>query len=259
MTDVLVLCYHAVSETWPTPLAVTPGQLERQLSILLERGYRPTTFTEAVTAAPAARTLAVTFDDAYRSVFEIAFPILSRLGVPGSVFAVTGWTGTREPMSWRGIEEWIGSPHEHELLPMSWADLLALAGAGWEVGSHTRRHPRLTELDEPALRDELRGSKQDCEENLAMPCRALAFPYGAVDHRVVKAARVAGYEAAGGLPARYQSAHILGWSRVGVYRVDDERRFRLKISSTVRTLRATPAGAAVLALARRILRGRAAR
>ena len=84
----------------------------------------------------------------------------------GSVFAVTGWTGAREPMSWTGIEEWIGGPHEHELLPMSWEDLRALAGVGWEVGSHTRRHPRLTELNEPALHDELRHSKKDCEEHL---------------------------------------------------------------------------------------------
>ena len=162
-------------------------------------------------------------------------------------------------MSWPGIEQWIGGPHEHELLPMSWADLLTLAGAGWEVGSHTRRHPRLTELAEPALHDELRGSKKDCEEHLDVPCRALAFPYGAVDDRVVEAARAAGYEAAGGLPARYHSAHIHGWSRVGVYRVDNERRFRLKVSNAVRTFRARPAGAAAFELARRALRRRAAR
>ena len=92
-----------------------------------------------------------------------------------------------------------------------------------------------------------------------MPCRALAFPYGAADHRVVEAASAAGYEAAGGLPARYHSARIHGWSRVGVYRVDTERRFRLKVSNAVRTFRARPAGTAVVALARRTLSGRGAR
>ena len=48
VSDTLVLCYHAVSDGWPSGLSVTPAALERQLAILLGRGYRGVTFTEAV-------------------------------------------------------------------------------------------------------------------------------------------------------------------------------------------------------------------
>ena len=71
----LVLTYHAVSEKWPAALSVIPDRLEWQLRTLLDRGYRGATFSEAVSAPPAPRTLAVTFDDAYRSVLRLAFPI----------------------------------------------------------------------------------------------------------------------------------------------------------------------------------------
>ena len=43
----LVLCYHAVSETWNHQLSVSPAALEAQLSLLLRRGYRPVGAAEA--------------------------------------------------------------------------------------------------------------------------------------------------------------------------------------------------------------------
>ena len=61
MSDVLVLCYHAVSERWPSELAVSPELLDGQLTELEGRGYRVTTFTRAVTDPPWPKTLAVTF------------------------------------------------------------------------------------------------------------------------------------------------------------------------------------------------------
>src|SRR5215210_3808504 len=99
-SDVLILCYHAVSRTWPADLSVTPEQLERQLGRLVARGYRGATFTEALARPVRGKVLAVTFDDAYRSVLERAFPILSDLRLPATVFVPTDFAGTERPMSW---------------------------------------------------------------------------------------------------------------------------------------------------------------
>src|SRR5690348_8552028 len=79
---ILVLCYHAVSEEWDAALSVTPDAFRRQLTRLLACGWRATTFTDAVLDPPAAKTLAVTFDDAFDSVRTKASPILAELGIP---------------------------------------------------------------------------------------------------------------------------------------------------------------------------------
>src|SRR3954465_10775849 len=121
--DVLVLFFHAPSDSRPAALAPPPGRFEEQLRSLLDRGYRGETFTASITEATGKRTFAVTFDDAYRSVLELAYPIMSRLGVPGTVFAPTDWVGRDEPMQWDGIDQWLGGDHEHELLCMSRAQL----------------------------------------------------------------------------------------------------------------------------------------
>jgi peptidoglycan/xylan/chitin deacetylase (PgdA/CDA1 family) len=240
-TDSIVLCYHALSPGWDAALSTTPTRFEHQLELLLARGFRGVRFTDAVRPNARDRTLAVTFDDAYRSVIELAFPILERLGVPGTVFVPTDYIGAGAPMRWPGIDQWLGGPFEHELTPMSWAELRSLADSGWEIGSHTASHPHLTRLDDTALEDELTRSRTVCEEHMSRPCTSLAYPYGDVDARVVAATATAGYDAAAALPQRLDSRGALEWPRVGVYRADDDLRFRLKVSRTTRRLRASPA------------------
>ena len=241
MSDVLVLCYHALADRWPASLNVTPDSFREQVSLLARRGYVGATFHQAVNDPPAKRTVAVTFDDAYRSVIERAFPVLSEHGMPATVFAVTKFAGGDSVMSWPGIDNWMGGPHEAELAPMSWEELGRLQEAGWEVGSHTHSHPRLTRLDDAQLDEELVRSREICAERMGGPCRSLAYPYGDYDDRVIAAADRAGYEVAGTLGGRLYSALPLRWPRVGIYHVDSLRRFRAKASPLVRRLRTTRA------------------
>jgi peptidoglycan/xylan/chitin deacetylase (PgdA/CDA1 family) len=238
-SDFLVLCYHAVSPRWPADLSITPTNLEAQLRLLADRGYRGVTFTEGVAGGHDGKTVAITFDDAYRSVLELGEPILARLGWPATVYVPTDFAGTERPMSWPGIDHWLGGEFEQELIPMSWDELNGLAGRGWEIGSHTCSHPHLTTLEAPALEEELRRSKSVCEDALGRSCDSIAYPYGDHDDGVVEAARSAGYRAAGTLPSRMDARDPLRWPRVGVYYGDDLRRFKAKVSPFVRGLRAS--------------------
>jgi peptidoglycan/xylan/chitin deacetylase (PgdA/CDA1 family) len=241
MSDNIVLCYHALSHTWDADLSTTPERFAGQVELLLKRGYRGVRFTEAVSSPPRARVLAITFDDAYRSVIELAGPILERLDVPGTVFVPTDYIDVDGAMQWPGIDHWLDGPFEWELTPMSWSELQSLAAAGWEIGSHSGSHPYFTQLDDAALADELTRSKEACEIHIAGTCTSLAYPYGDVDPRVVAATAKAGYATAAALPRRLDSRDPLEWPRVGVYRVDDNLRFALKVSPTLRRLRSSSA------------------
>jgi peptidoglycan/xylan/chitin deacetylase (PgdA/CDA1 family) len=239
MGDVLALCYHAVSNTWPAGFAVSAEQIERQVSALLDRGYVGATFSDAVLAPPAERTLAVTFDDAYRSVYEEARPALESLGVPATVFVPTALVGSEQPMAWPGTDHWLGTPYERELTPMSWQELGELTELDWELGSHTRTHPRLPTLGADPMREELEGSRTDLEERAGAPCESIAYPYGDYDDTVVAAARRAGFRTGGALAGRVRRPDAMLWPRVGVYGKDHGLRFSIKASPAVRRLRAT--------------------
>jgi peptidoglycan/xylan/chitin deacetylase (PgdA/CDA1 family) len=244
MVDVLVLCYHAVSERWPAALSVTPERLREQLEWLSGHGYRFVTLTEAM-EVQSGRVAALTFDDAFRSVLELGVPELERVDARGTLFVPTDFPGGDGPLAWPGIDHWLGTEHEPELASMSWDEVRGLADAGWEIGSHTRSHPRLTTLGEKALEEELRGSRDRLEQELGFACRSLAYPYGDFDARVARAAAAAAYSRAVTLPAGVHRPQALAWPRVGVWHEDGPRAFRLKASPLLRRFRASQLWAAV--------------
>jgi peptidoglycan/xylan/chitin deacetylase (PgdA/CDA1 family) len=239
VSESLVLCYHAVSPTWAAPLSVTPDALERQLSWFLRHGWRGSTFSDAVLQPPTARALAVTFDDAFASVFALAYPIVQSLGLIGTVFAPTSFMSARQRLSWPGIENWAATPDASELESMSWTEIDALSDDGWEIGSHTRSHPFLTRLDDAALREELTLSREDVTRQVGRPCRSIAYPSGDVDQRVADLAGDAGYLAGAALSRRLTPLGPLRWPRIGIYHDDHWQRFRIKASRPVRRLRGT--------------------
>ena len=175
----------------------------------------------------------VTFDDAYRSVFRHAAPVLERLGLTGTVFVPTAFAGREAPMAWQGIDEWLDTPHRDELVPMSWIELETLAGQGWEIASHTCTHPHLTRLEDRELATELTVSRAALEDRLGRPCRTIAYPYGDQDRRVRAAARDAGYLGGATLDRSMALGDELAWPRVGLYENDHGMRFALKVSHTV--------------------------
>lgn len=257
MRSSLVLCYHAVSEAWPAPLAVRSADLERQLGGSLRAGFEAVTFSEAVRSGDR-KVMAVTFDDAYQSVYELARPILSELEIPATVFVPTGYPGDGEPMAWPGIDRWLGTPWEPELRRSSWDQLRELAAAGWEIGSHTKSHPRLTRLTDDELAGELAESRERCSTEIGTVCEALAYPYGDVDERVVSAASAAGYTSAATLaePLGAGSDRPLRWPRLGIYRGDGPVRMRLKSSLYLGSRHAWNASQSTLKLVRRLSPGR---
>jgi len=229
MSDIVVLCYHAVSRTWPAATSVTPGDLRAQLERFLHRGYHGSTLVDALTAPTAPRIVVVTFDDAHRSVLEIARPVLDALGLPATVFVPTDYAGTQRLMGWAGYERWMATEHAQELRCLSWEELGDLAEGGWEIGSHTCSHPRLTSLDDRALRRELSVSRRICQERLNGPCVSLAYPYADYDDRVLEATRRAGYGLAVTVAAGWAQPLPLRWPRVVVGHGDTARRLQMRL------------------------------
>ena len=232
----LVLCYHAVSDRWEDPLAVSLSAFERQLHGLLARGYRPVSTAEAVTGN--GRLLHVTFDDAFRSV-ATALPVLRQLGVPATVFACPGFAEDGGIFDVPDLGPQLPENAEH-LATMNWSLLRELVESGVDVGSHTLTHPHLTRLDDGELRRELQESRERLEDELGVQCRFLAYPFGDEDARVRAAARSSGYDAAFALPGDQRSSDPYAVPRVGIWRSDGTRRVALKTSAAGRRLLLDP-------------------
>jgi peptidoglycan/xylan/chitin deacetylase (PgdA/CDA1 family) len=245
VSEVLVLCYHGISSTWEASESVTPEVLERQLTYLSRRRWRSAKFRDAVMSPSTSRTLAITFDDAFASVKELAFPILSRLGLIATVFAPTSYVTAGERCMWSGLDRFAGTAHADELAPMTWNDLGELAQSGWEIGSHTSTHPHLTQLDDVTLVHELGEPREASLRMLGRAFDTIAYPYGDVDDRVADFTLRAGYKAGAALSGRLRDLGPHRYPRTGLYHRDVAWRFLLKTTPAVQRVRASrlwPAG-----------------
>ncbi len=105
----LIVGYHRVvqdfdrsARTSIPSMLISARMLEQQLD-WLGAHYRLVTLEDMAKrleeGRPTTGTAAVTFDDGYGDVYENAFSILKRKGIPATIFVVTGLIGTSQPMN----------------------------------------------------------------------------------------------------------------------------------------------------------------
>jgi peptidoglycan/xylan/chitin deacetylase (PgdA/CDA1 family) len=141
--------------------------------------FRVISLAEQVAGCSAAQdmggTLSITFDDGYRDNFEVAAPILRKLGLPATFFVVTSFVGTRTVAFWDS-----NLPRQPGW--MDWDQLRELTSQGFDIGSHTDTHVDLGTADEETARLELETSKRKLDEELGKPVRLFAYPFGMPDN-----------------------------------------------------------------------------
>jgi peptidoglycan/xylan/chitin deacetylase (PgdA/CDA1 family) len=113
----------------------------------------------------------VTFDDGYRDNLMIAAPILEDLGITACFFVTTGYIGSERRFAW-DRDGGLDSPL------MSWQDVQELRRRGFEIGSHSVTHRRMSELSHEEFEDELAESRRVLETQIGERVRLFAYPFG---------------------------------------------------------------------------------
>jgi peptidoglycan/xylan/chitin deacetylase (PgdA/CDA1 family) len=174
-----ILTYHSLDPSG-SPISVHPDAFRRHVEWLAS-GAVPVRGLEELVSSPEPG-IAVTFDDAFVSFRDIAWPLLKERGVPVTVFVPTDHAGRTN--RWPD-ESYAGIP---ELPLLDWDALARLAAEGVRLGSHTASHRDLRTLDDDDLERELEGAAERIGEITRRP-DVLAYPYGFADERVAAAAR----------------------------------------------------------------------
>lgn len=166
----VILLYHRVSDSGAGSTRVTPERFAEHLDALEQGGYHivplMTLLGGVYHGEPLpAKAVAITFDDAFVSVGEVAFPMLEARRMPFSIFVATDRS-----------DEGAGAF-------LTWRDMRALAGSGLVTfGAHSLSHAHLESLAAGGGRDrqhEIFDSVSRVTEELgtaAIP--VFAYPYG---------------------------------------------------------------------------------
>jgi peptidoglycan/xylan/chitin deacetylase (PgdA/CDA1 family) len=239
---VSILCYHSIEAGWDSPLAVDPGVFDRHCAWLARRRTvldlpQAVELLDSSGRLPPHRS-AVTFDDGFAALYHHALPVLTRHGLPATVFLVA------ETLSAEGrAVDWVDIPPAHPLRTLTLEQVLEMQEAGVRFESHSYAHHDLTALDERECERDLRASRELLETLLGRPVLFLAYPRGRHNERVRRAAQRAGFSAAFTLPETTEAFGPYSVPRVGVYPGNGLAALRVKSSRrylSFRTSRAYP-------------------
>jgi peptidoglycan/xylan/chitin deacetylase (PgdA/CDA1 family) len=199
----IILAYHGIGPSSaaedPHFLRVPAERFRAQVQSLIDAGFELVTVAELAARAnggePPPGMAALSFDDGMEDNHSQALPILSDLGVPATVYVVSGLIGQRNP--------WI----QYEARMMGAEQLLDLHAAGWELGAHTVTHPDLSQLDRDTCLREMSESRSTIEDLTRESVRTFAYPFCKYGPEALEAAQEAGFDAAVTCHGRG------GWSR----------------------------------------------
>lgn len=166
-----ILLYHRVGEDRYPSTSISAPAFREQMAWLADHDYRVIPLAELVSAleegqAPPAHSVVITFDDTYRSIYDIAAPILAEYGYPYALFVYTKAMEASYPdfMTWDQLRELAARP-------------------GVEIGNHGYNHAHGVRrggktLSPDALRRDVATAQQRIEERLGVTPAYYAFPYG---------------------------------------------------------------------------------
>jgi peptidoglycan/xylan/chitin deacetylase (PgdA/CDA1 family) len=179
-----ILCYHrfgtsAATAGWGGKMTVSPANFAAQLDWLARNDYHVIRlaqlqgFLDGKQALPK-RSVVITFDDGYESVYRHALPVLRKYNFPATLFVYTDFIGAGDALSWAQLQE------------LSASGLVS-------VQAHSKTHRNLIEratgeTDEryrQMLELEARAPREALERKLPGPVRHYAYPYGDANEAVL--------------------------------------------------------------------------
>lgn len=176
--------YHRFGDARFPSTNISLEDFEAHLKWLRDQQYQVVTLSGAIeylgANMPVQKTAVITVDDAYKSFYANALPLLKQYNMPATLFVNTETVG--------------GSDY------MGWDELGAVAEAGIEIGNHTHSHDYFLNKPKPdryrSFDDELKQSQALIETHLAITPKVFAYPYGEFDERMKTIVRENGFIAA---------------------------------------------------------------
>ena len=216
-----VIMYHRFGEKRYPSTNIKIEQFLEHIDELLKPQYNVIDINDGLKAIENIklirdRSVIITIDDAYSSVFKYAWPILKKYNLPFTLFVSTDVIDNKIP----GY--------------MSWEEIRTLRNNGVTIGSQTKSHPHMHNLNQDQLIYELSKSNDRFIKEIGSKPKIFAYPYGEYNLNVIKQVKAHGFRAAFGQHSgtAHQSSGIYELPRFAMNETyGNMERFKLAVNA----------------------------
>jgi len=170
-----ILTYHSIDNSGSI-ISTSYEKFIRQMNYLTDSSFRVISLEEITTCILENRpfpskSVAITFDDGYKNVYDIAYPVLKEKGFGATVFVI--------PEYCCGYDQWNRQGKripQLELLNSN--EISEMARNGIDFGAHTMSHPDLSKLPLDKAAAEILTSKAAIKNYSGKEVQFFAYPFG---------------------------------------------------------------------------------
>ena len=203
----IIFCYHRLVDKVRYPgTEITPQVFEQQMKMLKDRGITVISLQDLLAWKRGEKNIpprcaVITFDDGWKSQYEVAWPILKKMGYPLTLFLYTegiagASLGGGQAITWEMLGDMRDNGVDIEAHSATHQDLREGHTIMVMEPDRKRTKKKLTGAEyEQWVQNEVVGSKQLLEQRLAIKINCFAVPFGNYNDHVKELARNAGYEA----------------------------------------------------------------
>jgi peptidoglycan/xylan/chitin deacetylase (PgdA/CDA1 family) len=203
----IILCYHRFVDKIRYPgTEIRPADFEAQMKALKDHGITVIGMQDFLAWKRGEKSIPprcaiITFDDGWKSQYEVAWPIMKKYGYPLTLFIYTegvrgGLLGGGEAMTWEQLADMRDNGVDIEAHTATHQDLREGHSIMEFAAGAKRTKKKLTGPEyEQWLQNEVVAPKQLLEQRLAIKVNCFAVPFGNYNDHVKEVARNAGYEA----------------------------------------------------------------
>src|SRR5436189_2430179 len=205
--QVIIFCYHRLVDKIRYPgTEITPAAFEAQMKELKDHGITVISMQDLLAWKRGEknippRSAVVTFDDGWKSQYEVAWPIMKKYGYPLTLFIYTegvrgGALGGGEAITWEQLADLRDNGVDIQAHTATHQDLREGHNVTVIEPGGKRSRKKLTGADyEKWVQNEVVGAKELLEQRLGIKVNCFAVPFGNYNEHVKELARNAGFEA----------------------------------------------------------------
>jgi peptidoglycan/xylan/chitin deacetylase (PgdA/CDA1 family) len=203
----IIFCYHGLVDKVRYPgTQITPAAFEAQMKELKDRGITVIGMQDLLAWKRGEKNIpprcaVITFDDGMKSQYEVAWPIMKKLGYTFTMFIYTegvrgGLFGGGEAITWEQLADMRDNGIDIQAHSATHQDLREGHPVTVRQPDGKKERKKLSGPEyEQFLQNELVGCKQLLEQRLGIKVNCFAVPYGFYNEHVKEIARNAGYDA----------------------------------------------------------------
>jgi len=168
----VILLFHSFGEDNQPNTSVRTEQLDALINYIKNNNFNVIALAQAVETIQGGgklpnKSVVITIDDAFKSVYTVAYPKFKQAGFPFTLFVSSG------------------NVNNNSSAYMSWNEILDMASNGVDIQAHTVNHNHMTKKRLEVNHNEIESNINDIIQNTNIKPAYFAYPYGEANQEII--------------------------------------------------------------------------